>query len=96
MQKTVKGLLKVIIRPHNIEYLMTFKENEELKAAIRKRLADLHTEDCRYCGGYHELILSRDGMSIYAANVCCDEMMRQAHKIIRDVRKEYGDPYFQD
>lgn len=74
---------------------MDNEENIIIKDVIRERIRGLHPENCEYCGGYHVLILSRDGCHIDASNACCDEMLRQANKIIRETRKKYGDPYFQ-
>ena len=73
---------------------MKREENEHIKNVIRKRICNLHPENCEYCGGCHVLHLSRDGCHIEALNICCDEILRQANKIIRETRKEFGDPYF--
>ena len=74
---------------------MTREDNNKICTIIRQRLKDLHPENCEYCGGYHELVLSRSGISIIALNMCCDEILRQANRIIRETRKECGDPYYQ-
>ena len=73
---------------------MTLKENEELTKIIRERLANLHPENCEYCGGFHQLRIQKDGMTIVSSCGTCSEILRRAHEIIRETRKEYGDPYF--
>lgn len=75
---------------------MTFEENEKIKATIRKRFKEeLQLENCDYCGGFHQLKLMRDGMTIKVSNGTCPELIRHANKIIRDTRIEYGDLYYQ-
>lgn len=73
---------------------MTFEENEKIKSVIRKRLVELHPENCEYCGGFHQMRLSRDGMTIVSSNGICSELLVRANKIIRDTRAENGDPYY--
>ena len=74
---------------------MTLEENNKLKDVIRERLRELRPENCEYCGGYHELFLSRDGMSISSTAKCCHDILREANKVIRETRKEFGGPAFQ-
>ena len=74
---------------------MTKEDNEKVKGIIRKRLAELNTENCKYCGGFHQVRLLHDGMTIKTDDMCCNKMKEQANQIIRETRKEYGDLYFQ-
>ena len=60
---------------------MTFGENEKIKSVIRKRLVELHPENCEYCGGFHQMRLSRDGMTIVSSNGICSELLVRANKI---------------
>lgn len=73
---------------------MTFEEKEKIKSVIRKRLVELHPENCEYCGGFHQMRLSRDGMTIVSSSGICSELLVRANKIIWDTRAENDDSYY--
>lgn len=70
---------------------MTFEENEKLKVVIRKRLAELHPENCEYCGGFHQLHLLTDGLTIECSPYTCYDLLRRANAIVRETHEEFGD-----
>lgn len=37
---------------------MIFGENKKIKSVIRKRLVELHPENCEYCGGFQRFTSS--------------------------------------
>lgn len=74
---------------------MTFEENEIIKADIRKQFEEkLHPERCDCCGGFHQIKLMKDGMTVEASKGTCSELMCRANEIIRETRKKYTDIYY--
>ena len=73
---------------------MDREENERVKAEIRKRLKELHPENCKHCGGFHNIRLSYNGTTLIF-NGCCERMAIEANEVLRNTRKEMGDEYYQ-
>ena len=64
--------------------IITPEEAPIRMAELRRKIKQLHPEDCPFCGGYHEIRLTRTGQPV-ANTPCCDGMMREVLKLEREV-----------
>lgn len=64
--------------------IITHEEAMAKRAELRQKIKQLHPEDCPFCGGYHEIRLTRTGQPI-ANSPCCDDMMREVLKLEHEV-----------
>lgn len=63
---------------------MELKDANNRMTELRQRIAQLHPENCPYCGGYHRIRVTRDGMPM-PENLCCDDMMREILRLEREI-----------
>lgn len=65
---------------------MTKEEFNNHRNHFLKRIDnELTPENCPFCGGMHVVSISRhDAMPIFR-NMCCNDMIREVHRIQREV-----------
>lgn len=62
---------------------------KEFKLIVNKRIREeLHPDNCDYCGGIHSLRCI--GTAIQCDALCCDDLVRNANRIMREEMKRYG------
>lgn len=69
---------------------MTRNQFDLARSEINRRIKlELHPDNCDYCGGSHDIRVSRGGFFIECSNNCCGELLRNANSIMNNVRKKY-------
>lgn len=64
--------------------IITPEEAPARIAELRRRIQQLHPENCPYCGGYHVIRITRRGYTM-PQTPCCDDMLREVLRLEREV-----------
>lgn len=64
---------------------MTREEMSHFVSDFRRKIKEMHPENCPFCGGCHQIRVRRTSGEPEFGPLCCDDMLRSVQKAKREL-----------